>query len=94
MTKVPEDATEQKIPVKGSQMWEQPQRLNMLVVSAAAAEVHWHHYRGTFSGVPAMVAGMIQRSVGRGGGTDNYGETGGRCDRRLPKLEASRLLLV
>lgn len=30
--------------------------------AAAAAKIHWHNYKGTFSGLPAMDTGMITRS--------------------------------
>lgn len=68
MTKVPEDATEQKIQVKRSQMWKRPERLNMLVISSAGQlllllrRFTGTTTEGTFSGLPAMVTGMITRS--------------------------------
>lgn len=66
MTKVPEDATEQKIQVKRSQMWNRPEKLNMLVISSAGQLLLLRRFtgtttEGTFSGVPATVTGMIKR---------------------------------
>lgn len=67
MTKVPEDATEQKIQVKRSQMWKRPERLNMLVISSVGQLLLLRRFtgtttEGTFSGLPAMATGMITRS--------------------------------
>lgn len=61
MTKVPEDATEQKMGVKRSQMWKRSERLNMFVVSSAGQLLLRRSTGtatdGTFSGGAVLVAG-------------------------------------
>lgn len=53
--------------VERSQMWKRPERLNMLVISSAGQLLLLQRFTGTttdgtFSGLPAMLPGMITRS--------------------------------
>lgn len=84
LTKVPEDATEQKMGVKRSQMWKRSERLNNMFVVSSAGQLLLRRSTGTttdetFSGGPVLVAGDDYK-VWR---TDNYRGTRGTCEEHV-----------
>lgn len=67
----PEDASEQKMAAKRSQMWKRAESLNkMAVVSSAGQKVHWQSYRRSEHSQVSLL--WLQEMITEG--------TGGTCE--------------